>query len=131
MHNYATSPEQNSQHGSSNQASLSNILQRPNTTRSMPHDFTLEQGNQPATKRRKSGGTTFVNPTHQSDQAYLQQGTYHFVQQSSPYNYFLSQTNSQVQMPSIQQSMAAASSRNNSSGVPITRSQHQPMGFVD
>lgn len=85
MHNYVTSPEQNAQqHGSSNQASINNILQRPSTTtRTMPHEFTLDQGNQSA-KRRKSGGSTYVNPpSHQSDQAYMQQGPYHFIQPSS------------------------------------------------
>ncbi|GBC02995.1 hypothetical protein RclHR1_04920004 [Rhizophagus clarus] len=122
MHNYVvSSPEQTAQqHGSSNQASINNILQRPNTTtRTMPHEFTLDQGNHQSAKRRKSGGgNSYVNPSHPSDQAYMQQGSYHFVQQ--PTIYF-------SPIPSINQQPAVTSSRNNNN---VLRPQ-QPLGFAD
>jgi len=118
-HNYVTSPEQNAQqHGSSNQASINNILQRPNTaTRTIPHEFTLEQTN-PSVKRRKSGGSTYVNPSHQSDQTYMPQGSYHhFIQQPTSL-YFNPIT-------SINQPMTVTSSRNNNF------LRQQPSGFAE
>jgi hypothetical protein len=123
MNNYVTSPEQNTQqHGSSNQASINNILHRPNpTTRTMPHEFTLDQGNQSA-KRRKSGGSTYVNPPYQPDQPYMPQGSYSFVQPSSLYF---------NPIQSINQSMTVTSSRNNNNILRPQQQPLQPLGFVE
>jgi hypothetical protein len=123
MQNYVTSPEQTAQQHGSNQASINNILQhppRPNTTRSMPAEFTMEQSGQPATKRRKSG-TIFVNPSpNQPDQSYIQQGQYQYQAPVQSF-YFIPQQGSQIPIQNISQSIAP---RNNNTST-------RALGFVD